>query len=112
MPIVGRLGQGVSQPRLDPFRAVAGDADRRGDGVGGLEADAPDIGGQPLAMVYPVSGLAKVTRSSTPSRTDASHWTPGPVGIPTSCPPANGTAREYRKLYSRYYQKYSQKYIG
>ena len=50
MAVVGCLGQGVGQPGLDPFRAVPGDADRRGDGVRGLEADAPHIRGQPVRL--------------------------------------------------------------
>jgi hypothetical protein len=45
VPLVGRLGQGEGQPGLDPLRAIPGDADRGGDGVRGLETDAPHVGG-------------------------------------------------------------------
>ena len=48
--VVGRLGQGVGQAGLDPLRAVPGDADRGGDRVGGLEPDAPHVGGQPVRL--------------------------------------------------------------
>ncbi len=48
--VVGRLRQGVGQAGLDPLRAVPGDADRGGDRVGGLEADAPYVGGQPVRL--------------------------------------------------------------
>jgi hypothetical protein len=41
--VVGGLGQGVGEARPDPLRAVARDADRRGDRVGGLETDPPDV---------------------------------------------------------------------
>jgi hypothetical protein len=43
VPVVGGLRQGVLQACLDPLRAVAGDPDRLGDGVGGLESDTPDL---------------------------------------------------------------------
>ena len=42
--VVGGLRQRVGQAGLDPLGAVAGDADRSGDRVGGLEADAPHVG--------------------------------------------------------------------
>ena len=50
MPVVGRLRQGVGQAGLDPLRAVAGDADAHGDRVGGLEADAPHVGREPVRL--------------------------------------------------------------
>ena len=50
MAVVGCLGQGVGQAGLDPLRAVPGDADRGGDGVRGLEADAPHVRGQPVRL--------------------------------------------------------------
>ena len=49
--LVGGLRQGVLQARLDPLRAVVRDADGLGDLVGGEEADAPDVGGQPVGLV-------------------------------------------------------------
>jgi hypothetical protein len=51
VPLVGRLGQGVGQPGLDPLRAIPGDPDRGRDGVRGLETDAPHVGGQPVRLV-------------------------------------------------------------
>jgi hypothetical protein len=50
VPVVGRLGQGVGQARLDPLRAVAGDPHAHGDRVGGLEADAPHVGREPVRL--------------------------------------------------------------
>lgn len=49
--LVGGLGQGVLKPRLHSLRAVVRDADGLGDAVGGEEADAPDVGGQPVGLV-------------------------------------------------------------
>ena len=49
--VVGGLGQGVGEAGLDALGAVARDADRRGDRVGGLEADAPDVRGQLVGLL-------------------------------------------------------------
>ena len=51
MAVVGGLGQGVGKAGLDPLGAVLRDADRRGDRVGGLEADAPDVRGQLVRLL-------------------------------------------------------------
>jgi hypothetical protein len=49
--VVGGLGQGVGEAGLDPLGAVARDADRRGDRIGGLETDPPDVRGQPVGLL-------------------------------------------------------------
>jgi hypothetical protein len=51
VPAVGGLGQCVLQPRHDPLRAVVRDPDGPGDGIGGLEPDAPHLGRQPVGLV-------------------------------------------------------------
>ena len=51
MSLVGRLGQGVLEARLDAVGAVVRDADGLGDAVGGQEADAPDVRGQAVGPV-------------------------------------------------------------
>ena len=50
MPVVGGFGEGVLQAGFDPLRAVVRDPDRLGDRVGGLEADAPHLRGQPVGL--------------------------------------------------------------
>src|SRR5262249_61650798 len=49
--VVGGLGQGVGQAGFDPLGAVGRDADRGGDRVGSLEADAPDVGRQAVRVL-------------------------------------------------------------
>ena len=44
--VVGGLRQRVGEAGLDALGAVLGDADGSGDRVGGLEADAPHVGGE------------------------------------------------------------------
>jgi hypothetical protein len=51
VPLVGRLRQRVLEPGLHPVGAVVRDADGLGDAVGGEEADAPHVGGQPVGLV-------------------------------------------------------------
>jgi hypothetical protein len=48
--VLAGFGQGELQAGLDPLRAVVGDAKALGDLVGGLEADAPHLGGQPVRL--------------------------------------------------------------
>jgi hypothetical protein len=49
--VVGGLGQRVGQAGLDALGAVARDADRGGDRVGGLESDAPDVGREAVRVL-------------------------------------------------------------
>jgi len=49
--VVSGLGECVLQAGHDPLWAVVGDADRLGDGVGGLETDAPHVGRQPVRLL-------------------------------------------------------------
>jgi hypothetical protein len=59
--VVGRLGQGAGEARLDPLGAVGRDADRRGDRVGSLEADPPDVRRQPVRrMISRAASLAGI----------------------------------------------------
>lgn len=51
MALVGGLRQRVLQARLDALRTVVRDADGLGDLVGGEEADAPDVGREPVRLV-------------------------------------------------------------
>ena len=49
--VVGGLRQRVGQAGLDALGAVARDADRGGDRVGGLESDAPDVGREAVRVL-------------------------------------------------------------
>ena len=51
VPLVPGRAERVQHARLQPRRGVRGDADRLGDRVGGLEADAPDLARQPVRLL-------------------------------------------------------------
>ena len=52
MAEIGRCRERVGQARFEPLFAVDGDAQLLRDLVGGLEADAPDVLGQPIGIGF------------------------------------------------------------
>ena len=51
MPLVHGLGQRIGNPSANPDHRRFLDTELHGDGVGGLEADAPDIARQPIRVL-------------------------------------------------------------
>ena len=51
MPLVHGLGQRIGNPGADADHRRPFDAELHGDGVGGLEPDAPDIARQPIGVL-------------------------------------------------------------
>ena len=76
--VVGGLRQRVGEAGLDALRAVLGDADGRGDRVGGLEADAPHVGGESVRL--PPDGFVPIRRRTSCRSSPRGRWS-----TPTPC---------------------------